>query len=321
MTEPIYNLFIFVDNGIIREVGATVHVHDGSDAEKLTFLKQQVEADLNLAKRFSLPEDFKLSFENRIERAIDYTTYRDLTNQGHALLIFEKAFRELAAPLSPLVVVTPVRNGEVAFEDGSVDLKTAVHPPPSVVHVEKQPAWYHNYMEGGFLHLDKLINDDFIEAPRILFKAGLYVSAMKLLMICVDTLSFLEFGDTTGNFAKWVDTYMGLSVMEIAPEELWEFRNSILHMTNLDSRKVKANKVRRLMFYVAGEKANYLDISDEGKYFRFKDMIDAIAGGITKWADSYNTDRTKFETLFDRYDRIISDKRTTNINYKGEGSF
>jgi hypothetical protein len=70
------------------------------------------------------------------------------------------------------------------------------------------------------------------------------------------------------------------------------------------------------MFYVSGERAKYLDNSDEGKYFSFKELLNAIAEGIGKWSRSYDVDRDKFEYFIDRYDRIISDKRITSIHYK-----
>jgi hypothetical protein len=315
MKEIIYNLFLLVDDEIIRKVGISSHEYDGSDEEKIKFLQDNTDKDLPLTQHFSLPVNFTLLIDGKIENAIDYVTFRDLANQGHALLLFEKAFNILNVAQNPLVVVTPVKDGKVWIE-GIGDLKNSDQPPPDVVHVEKQAPWYQGYIIGEHLHLDKLINDDFISAVRILYNANLYVSSMKLLIICIDTMAYLEYDDVTGNFSKWVDAFLDLKILEITSEELWEFRNSILHMTNLDSRKVKANKVRRLMFYVAGEKAKYLDINDEGKYFLFKDMIDAVGAGIAKWGNSYNTERAKFEILFDRYDRIISDKRMTNIFFK-----
>ncbi len=39
MTERLFNLFVFVDDGIIRELGATTHDREGTDQEKLNFFK------------------------------------------------------------------------------------------------------------------------------------------------------------------------------------------------------------------------------------------------------------------------------------------
>lgn len=314
MRENIFNLYLYVNEDIITMVGATVHYYEGDDEEKLQFLKIHVESDLESARKFNLPKQFKLLFLGNLLNAIDYPSYRNLAHQGHELLVFENAFNALNAPKTPLMIITPVKYGKIFFE-GSADIKYSNQPPPQAIHIEKQNPWFHNYLENGNLHIDKLINDDFFEAIKLLFNAGLYVSSIKLLVICLDTVSFLEFGDVHGNFIKWIDTYMDIKKMEVSSEELREFRNSVLHMTNLDSRKVKVNKVRRLLFYVSNKHAEHRNESDEGKYFNFKDLMYSIAEGISKWGDSYNIDRDKFKDLYDRYDRIISDKRMTNVHY------
>lgn len=315
MGENIYNLYLYIDNEILNMVGATVHYYEGNDEEKLQFLKSLVESDLKVAQKFNLPERFKLLFLGNLLNAIDYPSYRDLSNKGHGLLVFEKAFTALNASANPLMIITPVRDGQI-FIEGVTDIKSSNQTPPEVIHIEKPDPWYHSYLEDGNLHIDKLINDDFFEAIKVLFNRKLYVSSIKLLVICLDTISFLEYDDTKGNFIKWVDTYMNLKKLGISSEELWEFRNSVLHMTNLDSRRVKANKVRRLLFYVSNEQAKYIDESDEGKYFNLKDLIYSIDDGIGNWGNSYNLNREKLKDFFDRYDRIISDIRLTNIYYK-----
>lgn len=165
-----------------------------------------------------------------------------MCNEGHGLLVFETAFQHFGASSNPLVVVTPVKNGEI-FIEGYEKAKRAMTSPPKFVHTDKQKEWYVDYIDESGFHFDNLINDDFIEAIRILFNAKQYVSSMKLLMICVDTVSYLEFGDTARNFHNWLDTYVDLNSLGIISDELWEFRNSILHMTNLDSRKVQSGKV------------------------------------------------------------------------------
>lgn len=186
---------------------------------------------------------------------------------------------------------------------------------PNYIHIDKQKEWYSEYIDEKGVHFDKLINDDFFEAIRITYNSKQYVSSMKLLMICVDTISYLEYGDKPKNFQNWINNYTKISDLNIQSEELWEFRNSILHMTNLDSRKVISGKIKRLMFYVSKSNITYPKETDEGKYFNFKELIDIIAEGIKNWAESYNIEKSKFEYFLDRYDRIISDKRMTYIYY------
>src|SRR5688572_7521764 len=85
-----------------------------------------------------------------------------------------------------------------------------------------------------------LINADFFQPIRILFQNQHYVSATKLLVVAIDSIAHIEHGDVRGGFVKWLDQYADLSQLGITAEELWEQRNSLLHMSNLDSRKVQA---------------------------------------------------------------------------------
>lgn len=85
-----------------------------------------------------------------------------------------------------------------------------------------------------------LLNADFFEPIRILFRAEHYVSATKLLVVAIDSVAYVEFGDGERNpFVAWLYRYANLGPIGVTPEELWEQRNSLLHMSNLDSRKVK----------------------------------------------------------------------------------
>lgn len=319
-TETIFNLYFYVSEDIISEVGAVVHRHSGSDDEKLLYLQQNVQHDFGKVKKFEVPPRFKIKVNGDIKNGIDFTSYRNLCNEGYGLSIFEKAFQFFSGPPDPLVVVTPVENGIVKVE-GIEKIKIATTSAPAFFHIDKQKVWYQDYIDNEGFHFDNLINDDFIEAARILFNAKHYVSSMKLLMICIDTVSYLEFGDVQKNFQIWLDTYVDLDKLDISSEELWEFRNSLLHMTNLDSRKVTGGKVKRLVFYVSGASARLPKEIDQGKTFGFKEMLDTLASGISKWALSYNLEKEKFKTFLSRYDRIISDKRMTttylNDQYSG----
>lgn len=53
----------------------------------------------------------------------------------------------------------------------------------------------------------------------MLFNARRYVSCVKLLMSCIDTLALVEFGDVSGNFFKWLDAYVDLEPYDISSKE------------------------------------------------------------------------------------------------------
>lgn len=315
MKERIFNLFVYSDLDIISQVGAVCHEIEGNDEEKISFLRSRVNIDFNNAEKFPIPEKISTTHKGLKRNSIDYNMFRDLSYKGEALMIFENVFIKYNAVKNPLVVVTPISNGKIRI-DGQENIKMVEKEFTGNIKIEKQDDWLVGYIDNKGLHLDQLINDDFFEAIRILYNHDQYVSAMKLLMICIDTISYLEFGDISGNFQKWIDLYTKLSDLNITANELWEFRNSILHMTNLDSRKVKQNKEKRLLFYVSNPETKYQDENDEGKFFKFMDLLNCIAWGISKWGQTYNIEKSKFDDFLARYDRILSDKRMTYIHYR-----
>lgn len=315
MKEKIFNLFVYSNLDIISQVGAVCHKIEGNDKEKISFLLSQVNSDFKKAEIFPLPNNILMTYKGIKRNSIDTNLFRDLCYKGQSSLIFEEVFNKFSAVNNPLIVVTHVVNGKIIIE-GQENVINSIYKSPRNIEIEKQDDWLVGYLDNEGFHLDLLLKDDFFEAIKILYNHKHYVSSIKLLMICIDTLSYLEFGDISGNFQKWLNTYTKLSYLKITANELWEFRNSILHMSNLDSRKVNQNKEKRLMFYIASRETNYIDENDEGKYFKFIDLLDCIEYGISIWAKSFNADIIKFKTFVDRYDRIISDKRLSNISFK-----
>jgi len=165
------------------------------------------------------------------------------------------------------------------------------------------------YVTDEGIDLPRLFNDDFFVATKLLWNAKHYISAAKLLMSAVDTLAFLAFGDVPRNFQKWLETFADLSGLNATADELWELRNSLLHMTNSDSRRVSAGTVRRLTFYVG-----YLQPGDptedgESKFFSLWDFLQIVAQGVARFIESLNSDRSKFPVFVERYDSILSDSR------------
>lgn len=306
--EQIYNLFYYVDNDIITKVGAVAYNQDGSDDDKIKYLQSKVEDDYRVAQLFKLPDKFRVKHNGSILKGIDSVAYLNMCSQGLDHSIFQNVIDFYKCTPDFLSVITPIIDGNIKI-DGVGILTKSMTSEPEYFHIIPQEKWYDVYIDSEGFHLDKLINDDYFEAIRILFNAKQYVSSIKLLMICIDTMSYLEFGDTPQNFQDWLQKYTDLNSINISPDELKEFRNSLLHMTNLDSRKVLGGKIRRLMFYVGN--GNHTQETHEAKYFNFKKFIEIIAQGVKKWGLSYDLDKNKFEDFADRYDRIISDKRLT----------
>ena len=170
--------------------------------------------------------------------------------------------------------------------------------------------YFGKYFNSQSFDFPSLINDDFIAPIRLLYQNKHYVSATKLLMIFIDSIGYVEYGNTIDNpFIKWLVTYTDLTSVGVSPEELWEHRNSLLHMSNLDSRKVLDGKVKRLMLYVGVLPSSIHSETSDMKYYSLQILILSVVTACGKWFESYNTDRAKMESFVKRYDLIASDNR------------
>lgn len=170
------------------------------------------------------------------------------------------------------------------------------------------------YLTKDGFDVPRLIHDDFFIAIKLLLTNGLYASCAKLLLSFIDSIGFVEYGDNGNPFVLWIDSYVDLRAVDITSEELWEHRNSMLHMTNLDSRKVLSGKVKRLIIYV-GELPKDMPAEDSGtKYYSLQKLYTAIWNGISHWCASMNMDSGKLKTFMDRYDLVVSDARRLEVS-------
>ncbi len=305
-SERVFNIFVYFVDGIATEYGVRHHRVDGEDATKTTFLLAQVATDYEVARHF------------RLSRRFTPDEWRAAMRLGSEFSYFEEAFEFFRAPIAPVFCLTSVVDGipvidqKIGPEPFRGDVVTAQEGEKGV------PDYLVHYTDGTKFRFTDLIHDDYFKAIRTLFNAKLYVSCAKLLMSCVDTLAFVEFGDDRGNFSKWIDTYVDLKPHGITSEELWEFRNSVLHMTNLASRGVISGRVSPIMPYVGGPASMPRVALGLPKPFNLYGLLETIGDGIVNWGDAYNTDRDKVLKFIERYDLTISDSRMTWVPYTGD---
>ncbi len=300
--ENIFNFFIFFENGVARTIGVKLHNREGTDAEKYCFLSSQVAEDIAEARRIELSQAFT-PIEWRARLRIDGGEPL-LRSILHELNIRSENF---------LYCLTPVLDG-TPFWEQRIGLGPFRGRDVTDFGREGQMEDYLvGYIDEEHFRLGELINDDYFHAIRVLFQNELYVSASKLLMCCIDTIAFIEFGDTRGNFTKWLDRYCELTTLKISADELWEYRNSVLHMTSLDSKKVLSGKVARIAPYVAKRGSEPPQHADRIKPFNLLELIDAVAKGISRWGETYNNSPEKMVEFIARYDTTISDARMSKI--------
>jgi len=176
--------------------------------------------------------------------------------------------------------------------------------------------YFGKYFNKDGFDFTRLLNDDFFQPVRILFNAKHYVSASKLLVVAIDSVSYIEYGDIKKNtFIKWLNEYSEVGSLGITAEELWEHRNSLLHMSNLNSRKVASGKVRALISYI-GELHPKVELNEEKTgYYSLYGLIQIFGKACGKWCLTYDSERSKIHSFVERYDLIASDARMLNIKY------
>ncbi|HEY0235134.1 MAG TPA: hypothetical protein VGC86_08795 [Afipia sp.] len=267
------------------------------DASALRFLQSRVPIDLNASKEVQLTKPFtKEEYDAR-------------TRLRHGHFLYDEVFILLGAGQQPLHVATPVVDGNPQVQFASEIGDPNIYLREDMTGDHKMDDWLIKYTEGNVLNIPALIKDDYFSAIKITYNAKHYVSSMKLLVSAIDSLSYIEYGDGNGRqtvFEKWLSTYADLSDLSITPQELWELRNGLLHMSNLHSRQVNKKAVRQISFHV-GIKPYYE--RDGIHFFSFYGLISAVAKAIQKWIETYNADREKMVSFVSRYDKTISDSR------------
>ena len=305
--ENIFNLFYFTDGVIISDVGVVKHAYIENDEESCNFLRSAVSNDYKMCRKYSLPININ---GLNADGTLNYSTYMSFLRLGRGLELFEEIFVKYSASPSPLTCVTPIVNGVP-----TIDISTD-HTPFMYGDYQEHPKsgsgvmrdYLQDYMKEEGFDLPLLIHNDYFGAIKLLYNNGHYVSCMKLLASFIDTIAYLEYGDDRGIFLKWLDTFCDLNAINITSAELWELRNSMLHMSNLDSRNVLSGKEKRISFFVAED--DYVSPEDnEIKYFNLKSLMDVVAQGISGWVNSFNLEPNKFRVFVERYDKIISDNR------------
>ena len=261
-------------------------------------LRAAVVSDHPQAKCFPLPPQFA---------GITIAEYNTLERLGRQLELYEPAFDALNAPLHPLVCITAVVDGKIEI-DGTTDgllLRMGPFQGHPKVGAGTMVDYLDAYMTSAGLDIPRLLNDDHFEAIRLLYKHRSYLACMKLLVSFIDTIAFLELGDVNGNFIRWLDTYAKISSVGVTSEQLWELRNSLLHMSNLDSRKVLSGKIDRISFFVGPRGMPHRHDPATGVHFNLSDLIVVVAEALTDWLKTVAHDPEKLRRFVQRYDRIV----------------
>ena len=303
--EQAFNLFLYMDEKKIVEVGYAMHPIDTDDDSLIKRMQSTVNDEHKTAKRFPL------------EHPLEYDNYIAMARLDSHYVLFEKIFEIENAVANPLMLITCIADGKPLID------QVTTHDPLVILSKDISPAEQGEMMDylkeytcnKGF-DIPRLIHDDYFKAIKILFNEQLWISGFKLVLSCIDSISFVEFGDLPAgeSFKRWLNAYTNISSLDITAEDLWELRNGLLHMTNLDSRKVIKNLHPRIILSV-GE-VSKLSLNSQDSKFKYLDIYkfyDLLKIGISKWAYSYSEDPKKLLEFVRRYDLTVSDSRLAKI--------
>lgn len=106
MLETILNIYLIIEKDFVVSFKAFAYKENGSDEEKINFLKERVKEDYFKAYNFDAPCNDKGEF-------MPYKKFAKLEKQGRQFELFEEIFQKYEAPAQPLICVTPVLDGKI----------------------------------------------------------------------------------------------------------------------------------------------------------------------------------------------------------------
>ena len=285
MKERIVNVFLYGDETHVYSIGWRVYEKAGIYDELITFLQSRVQHDQRIAARKDLDKPIPWQDFNVMDRL----------NPISGAIVAAGIVSENA-----VYCVTHIVSGEVRVDDTFDELDAG-----------KVPDYLQVYLTEDGFDFPRLINDDYFEAIHLLWKNRKYISCLKLVFSAIDTLGFIEYGPGGENcFTRWLDEYCDLKTIEVTSGELWELRNSLIHMTNLDSRKVRLGRTHRLLPQFTDPDRDVVPFVGDMKGLHVaRFLIAVLPQGIEKWLKSYNRERSKFAEFVERYDTVVSEAR------------
>lgn len=302
--ETIYNFYLYFDpNDRCERVGYVAYELTGDDEEGKRILRRHLRGDLQRATKVKLSKPFTRHEFNARCRL------------GNERELFSDAIAHAGAAEGTLAQSTPVVNRQVKYDHTAMSGQLDVEDAANAAGEHGQMVdWFTKYFVQDGFRLEDLVHDDHFIAIKLTYNNGLFVSSMKLVLSCIDSLAYVEYGDLRDppSFVRWLNEYVDLVPLGITAEELWELRNGLLHMTNINSTKVRQRDVRCISFRV-GHSPVALPDTGSVFFFQFIDLIKAFGQGVGRWAHSYEVDREKISKFVERYDETISDARMAAV--------
>lgn len=301
MKNKLLNLYYFSTNELITHVAYVLYEHEGNEQEQSEFLIAKVGTDLVNATYGDIPEEFKDK-----QNGISLAKITAMMRTDNLTYIFSNVLRPLDIGPECLHLITPISDGKI------MNQHRIEHEPLRQHHIDKFQGYNFSnsndylskYFSDNTFKISQLLMDDHFTPIHYLFNNKHYLSCIKLLFSFIDTIAWIDIGEHH-NFKKWVNNYADISALEISVDELWELRNSLIHMSNLDSQKVKQGSIRRISFSIQAKNSFKTTTIGDTTYFNLVDFLFAVQEAMNNWLKTYEDDQLKIITFVERYDRII----------------
>ena len=171
MKERVVNIFVYRDSKFIQAIGCTTYQMEGTYVQLTSFLRSRVDIDQQCANRFELSEECS---------AVDFEFAMRVDSVQFLIPLIGELVGE------SVYCVTQIVDGIPRADEFVHDSEHSPVPDYLMIY----------WTDEGF-DFGKLIDDDFTDAMKLLWKHRKYISALKLLFIMIDTLGFVEFGPTS----------------------------------------------------------------------------------------------------------------------------
>ncbi len=104
--EKILNIYLIIEKNKVVGFAAKEYYYEGSDQNKIEFLKERAKYDFEESDEFGAPV-------NKLGKFMSYRKFHKLEKRGMHFQLFEEIFSHYQLKDSPLVCVTPVLDGKV----------------------------------------------------------------------------------------------------------------------------------------------------------------------------------------------------------------
>jgi hypothetical protein len=161
----------------------------------------------------------------------------------------------------------------------------------------------------------------YFESVVLLWENEHYITAVKLLLMNIDTMAYLQYRDTKPeHFKQWLMDYVDLSDVGVTADEVWEHRNALLHTSTLLSRAVRQGKIAYLVpgfgsspnppseFKEKMKERLDVHYSEEPKFYSIEKLYGAVLKGVQKFVFAVENDTNLQTEAYENFMDLVAER-------------